>query len=1085
MRHRILLPCLLLSGFSGLAYELLWSRLLSLTFGSTTLSFSTVVAVFFGGLAVGSWLGGRASEAMQKPVRAYGVIEISTAILGLALYPLMTHLGAVFVYLEPGAGLGGAVARLLVAAPLLLVPTVLMGATLPIVCRAMVRRDRESARGVALIYGFNTLGAFLGVYVLTYHLLPALGVFRSLLATASLNLIAGFAALVADSRSAATIEPDDAPPPAVGAAPEAADEASRSAARRKNLGLALALTFLTGFSFICLEVVWSRLFSALLGGTVYGVGAVLICFLVGIGAGSLFIANRLTPDSDLGLWFAALLTTSLGWIWLLSRELPRIGNLLTNLGVGADSSLMPQHHQLMLLVLVLSLPTAASGASFPLLVRVVESRARETGRAFGTMYASNTVGSILGSLVTGFVLIPEFGSAGTILIALVCLALAASVGGALLAAPGHRWVGRGIALGALAIVAVPQDFGSRLMAVEAGTSKELFDDYQRRYESTRRMLVYFAEGRDGTVSVLDRGPGRFLIINGLGQGGRSKLPPHYYPESMLVGLVPVVHVEEPTNALLIGLGAGVTVEWLTELGVPRVKVAEIEPRVIGAVEAVFMGESPLDDDRVEVEIDDARHLLLTSAHEGGERYDIVSSMPAHPWVSANLFTREFFELAKANLSPKGVFSTWFGTIKMDAPAVESLFRAFSQVFPYYVIYFVPEAGSYYLVGADHPLSIDPDRIEKLLELPVFADERALKDPYFLPARLFATGELATPPPPTGIVNTDDSAFVEVHSPRAGKTSAKLSGFLPREYLHPSLVGEGHRKEFLIEVMEQLLGTPRGRFPESESPIELGRAARTLDAAQSLLTPGEVDYFRGRIALASGEREGARKLLANAAAFGGNVAERARKFTVLAHGSGTRERIQALLSLEPSSDVFLELLDAEGGRALESVPKTPVVPDEDPIGWFLWKAATTPAGGLSADDRSIFLQRVGPKLGRIARVGLLRAAEDFCRDQGLLEQAETFGLERRGVASPLANRLRDAGNAAGREGRFQEAADTLWQANQLEPANESIMQPLLRALVEIHDEERTAHLIEQFQFLGYSERKIEVLLQSARERQLAF
>jgi spermidine synthase len=599
------------------------------------------------------------------------------------------------------------------------------------------------------------------------------------------------------------------------------------------------------------------------------------------------------------------------------------------------------------------------------------------------------------------------------------------------------------------------------------------------------MMVYFAEGRDGTVSVLDRGPGRFLIINGLGQGGRSKLPPHYYPESMLVGLVPVIHVEQPENALLIGLGAGVTVEWLTELGVPRVKVAEIEPRVIGAVKAVFMGESPLDDDRVEVEIDDARHLLLTSVHEGGERFDIISSMPAHPWVSANLFTREFFELAKANLSPKGVFSTWFGTIKMDAPAVESLFRAFSQVFPYYVIYFVPEAASYYLVGAEHPLRIDPGRIESILGLPVFADERALKDPYFLPARLFATGDTDAAPLPPGMVNTDDSAFVEVHSPRAGTTSPKLTGFLPREYLHPSLVEEGRRKEFLIEVMEQLLGTPRGRFPESESPLELGRAARTLDAAKELFTSDETDYFRGRIALASGEREGARTLLASAAAAPGGLAARARKFQALTHASGTRERLEALLTAEPSSDVFFELLDGEGSRALERVPKTSVAPDEDPVGWFLWKAATTPAGGLSPEDRSIFLQDVGPRLGRIARVGLLRAAEDFCRDQGLLGEAETFGLERRGVASPLANRLRDAGNAAGREGRFYEAADTLWQANQLEPANESILQPLLRALVEIRDEERTARLIEQFRFLGYSERKIQALLQSARDRQLAF
>jgi thioredoxin-like negative regulator of GroEL len=119
------------------------------------------------------------------------------------------------------------------------------------------------------------------------------------------------------------------------------------------------------------------------------------------------------------------------------------------------------------------------------------------------------------------------------------------------------------------------------------------------------------------------------------------------------------------------------------------------------------------------------------------------------------------------------------------------------------------------------------------------------------------------------------------------------------------------------------------------------------------------------------------------------------------------------------------------------------------------------------------------------VGVLRVAEDFCRDQGLLEQAETFNLQRRRLTAALVNRLMAAGNAAGNEGRFQEAADTLWNANRLEPANEGIMQPLLRALVEIRDEERTARLLEQFQFLGYSDRRIQALLQAAREQVLSF
>ncbi|MEL6189634.1 MAG: hypothetical protein AAFU79_33845, partial [Myxococcota bacterium] len=266
MRNLHLLLCLVLSGFAGLAYELLWVRLLALSFGSTTLSFSTVLAVFFGGLALGAWVSGGLVGRMTRPIRVYAGLEVGTGVLALLLYPLLTHVGDLFALIDPGPGVGGAFVRALVAGPLLLGPTVLMGATLPAVARAIVVEDEAVGSGSALIYGFNTLGACFGAYLVTYALLPWLGVFLATVVTVGVNLVAAALALSLEDSTTQSLEdsrsnPDDDVPD-------------------KVRWVATALAFAVGFSAICFQVAWVRLFSIFLDGTVYAVGSVLIAVLV-------------------------------------------------------------------------------------------------------------------------------------------------------------------------------------------------------------------------------------------------------------------------------------------------------------------------------------------------------------------------------------------------------------------------------------------------------------------------------------------------------------------------------------------------------------------------------------------------------------------------------------------------------------------------------------------------------------------------------------------------------------------------------------------------------------------------------------
>ena len=1079
MRHRILLACLVMSGFCGLAYELLWTRLLSFCFGSTTLSFSTVLAMFFGGLALGAWLAGKKTDELARPVRAYALIEIIIGLFGLGLYPAMKHLDWLFAITDPGSGLAGAAATLVVTTALLIVPTFLMGATLPIVCAAMIHRDDQIGRGTALIYGFNTLGAFLGAYVITYHLIPGVGVFRSIVVTAGINFFVGAVALMAETRGA----PEKVPATARHAT-KSVDGASPGEHQRIVL-IATVLTFLSGFALVSFEVVWARLFSAFLQGTIYGVGAVLICFLMGIAVGSLAVARRIPAKSDIGLWYATLQTLTVGSVLLMNHQLARVALVLQNLGTTRSEDLHSQHLQLLVVFLALSVPTICSGASFPLLVRLAESRASGAGRSLGSLYAANTSGSILGSLATGFILIPEVGSVGVIFLATSLVGLSAALAGGLLSAGQRRLRGLGVAVVAILLVGLDPGFDVRLISLGSPQHKELYEQYTRRHREANQLLVFFAEGREGTVAVYDHEDSRSMRINGLGQGSRRKWPPHHTLESLLVGLIPLVHTESPGEALVVGLGAGITLDSLRELGVPLVTVVEIEPRVVEAVKFIFNGESPVEAEGIDVVGGDARHYLLVKARRDSESFDVITSMPAHPWVSPALFTREFFELAKANLSPRGVFSTWFGTLLMDQAAVESLFRAFCSVFPHYVIYFVPETESYYLVGARHPLKIDIDRLFTLHAQRSIKEKSELDDTYFLPTRIYATGDRQTPPPPEGTVNTDDSAFIEVHAPRSSNTSPRLRGFLPREYLHPSMVPESERHDFFVELLEHLLGSPGGRLQLAELPTGPQRSRRTLNAVREILTKPEQDYFEGRIALESGQAEEARRFLEKASIVESDIASRARKFNALTHPEGSKSRLEALLSLEPSTDVILEVIEIDLKRGLNLVPARSIPYEDDPAGWFLWKAATVIPGNLDTEDRSRFVREVGQHLLQTTRLNLLALAERFARQQGLSVEAESFNSRRRDLAVAEADRLFKEGLAAGAEGRYHDAADAFWKANSLEPGEELTMRLLLIALMEIGDDARVERLIEQFRFIGKSESHIRTLVDEVRSGKMVF
>ena len=420
MQYRFLLGCLLLSGFAGLAYELLWVRLLALSFGSTAASFSTVLAVFFGGLAIGSLIGGRLARRVTRPVRAYAIIELITGAVAVALYPILVGLESAFAQYDPGTGPLGVIVRVLVASVFLLPPTVLMGATIPFVTRAMVDRDEDVGRVTALIYAFNTFGACLGAYVTTFWSLPTFGVSGATFMTAALNLLV-FAIANGLGRGEQSL--------AVTPLPASRAEIDGDA-KLKLVGVLVA--GMLGYAAVALQVVWVRVFAVAMQGTVYGTGSVLIAVLVGIGVGSLLLASLLKRSPRAGIGFVALQIAGLGLVLLTFRILPWISYELGALQI-AKLGVFGLHLQMVIVILTVLGPSVCSGASLPLIVGIVEAKAINSARTVGNVYAANTVGAILGSLVTGFWVLPAAGSEAAVLLAVIALGGAAAFGALFLA----------------------------------------------------------------------------------------------------------------------------------------------------------------------------------------------------------------------------------------------------------------------------------------------------------------------------------------------------------------------------------------------------------------------------------------------------------------------------------------------------------------------------------------------------------------------------------------------------------------------------------------------------------------------------
>lgn len=700
--------CFFLSGFAALLYQTAWLRQFSLVFGTSELAVATVLAAYMGGLALGAAVAGKFIHRVTRPVLAYGLLEAGIAISALAVPLLLAAAGALYVAVlgdrpDPpdAATIGQPVFYLFVAFIVLAIPTGFMGATLPLLIRHVVTRDEDVGPRVALLYATNTAGAVGGTVVAGFLLLPAVGLNATVWVGVFVNAVVfAIAALLA--RSMPTLAADAHGSGAVASPPGFYKSCIRPWFTRATDGVSavqqtlmnqpawiLPLMLVSGANAFLYEVLWTRMLSHVLGGSIYAFATMLAAFLTGIALGGAF-AGRFTAQRERApIAFAitqvaiALLSVAIYW-WM--------GALVPATRTPAELAIFS--------VAVMLPATIFIGATFPIAVRMLARDESEASVTTARIYSWNTVGSIIGAIAAGFYLIPLLGFEGAIKLAvLVNLVLALWV--LICVAPLRRMAYSGAVAG-LIVLTFAAYWPNRPQAVIASSGFLLYQDPYAQE-------LYFAVGRSSTVLLTEESGYYNIRTNGLPEASISVdgAPPARHSQRWLTAL-PVAARPDARNMMVIGFGGGVALEGAPP-SVEDIDVVELEPEVVNA-NRVLSGRraiDPLAEDRVNIVINDARNALRLT----NKQYDVIVSQPSHPWTAgaSHLFTREFVALAREHLTEDGVFLQWMNSEFVDADLLRSLAATLADVFEYVRLYQVDPTVLQFL-ASDEPLDVELDLV---------------------------------------------------------------------------------------------------------------------------------------------------------------------------------------------------------------------------------------------------------------------------------------------------------------------------------------------------------------------------------------
>ena len=815
-----------LSGATGLAYEVVWLRLLVLVFGSAHFAVTAILTAFMAGTALGALAVGRwADRSGRHPLAVYGALEIGVGASALAVPTLIDGIRPLVAALPVAVGASfyaGSLVRFLLSLAVLIVPTMLLGGTLPALSRVVRRAPRGAGAGVSNLYAVNVAGAATGVLLTGFVLLPLMGAAATGAAAAAANVGLGAVALAA-ARIWPLAEPDGAaaPPRTPDPQPDPFPRLVVAAAG------AIAMTY---------EVAWTRLLGLILGSSVYAFSVMLATFLAGLAAGAALGTRWAASAADpravrrrLGTVIAVGAAAGYATLHLLPALPAAYAGAFHGLGLVEESAgLAARAVRLAALEFAVAaaamLPAAVcAGMVFPMALRIAVTDPRRIARTVGALSASSTGGTIVGAAFAGVVLLPLPGLQGSLLVAVgagLVLAVLVRSRGARRSLAG-RWVavaGAGALVAVLAAARPPweplvMNSGVFQYAPELGAASRTRAGFREAQREDTEVLFY-EEGLTANVLVARQRTtdNVWLSIDGkIDASSRSDLA-----TQLLLGHLPMIWrapgAGGAPTAAVIGYASGITTGAVTRYAPSRVAAVEIEPAVIRA-SAFFddVNHAPLDDPAVRLVESDGRTFLAA----GRGRFDVIVSEPSNPWmtIAANLFTREFFEAGRRRLVPGGVFSQWIQLYGMWSDDLRSLVATFAAAFPRVAVLWGIPGRDLILLGSDAPLGVDLDRIGAALARAPVAADLARIDVRGVPdllasyvtddagARAFAAG---------APLNTDDNGRIEFRAPlslHADTRSANVAALAP----------------FAVDPLAAAVGLPGDAAARADRYVALGRA----------------------------------------------------------------------------------------------------------------------------------------------------------------------------------------------------------------------------------------------------------------------
>ncbi len=762
--------------------------MLGLVFGATTVAISAVLAAFMGGLALGSALAARFAARIKRPVRAYAFIEIAVGLYALGVPLLFRGIDRVYAqvwqYFHPGF-YGFAFSRFLLATTVLLIPTALMGATLPVLVAALQRSSGNIAGAIARLYTWNLAGAIAGVIAAGFFLLPHFGVRATIWIAAVTNLGIGLAAFLIDSKSAGNQDSEHATP-------------DQQLDGKMNLPLPQAVltakfwlfcAFTSGFVTITMQVVWSRVLSMIIGSSTYAFSIVLALFLLGLALGAYLVSVNKNANARWLRRAVVMIEILTAFTLFLSLKITSATPdflISTGFRLGINSWTGLLALQIAAAALLILLPATLMGMVMPLVLMWVGRRPQgESVAAFsqsrvklvGHSYALNTIGAIAGSLFASFLLIPGTSTRFTIF----CAAALCLVVGGIAYEPGRvtsdRAVARSLVIGGTVMLVLAMFAAWPRLNLNA-LSTGAYDSYVRVLARSRgaipekdqndgagnHQLLMYEEGRTATVSVRRDWGITSVAINGRTNASDAD----DMPTQIMLGQLGVLTAPRHGHALIVGFATGVTAGSVLQSPMESVDCVEIEPAAVASSRYFeHVNSRPLSDPRLHMIIDDARTYLRVNP----ATYDMIVSEPSHPWVPgvANLFTREFFTLGRQRLKDDGVFVQWLQIYQLSTESLRSVLATFHETFSYVAVFRVQGAAKgkdLILIGSRAPIRLDR-MVERMKDLRTKSDlaRVGIKSADDVRAWFVCDETQLGPAVARSIINTDDNMHVETVAPR--------------------------------------------------------------------------------------------------------------------------------------------------------------------------------------------------------------------------------------------------------------------------------------------------------------------------------